>query len=52
MGFRFGSAHSTIMNTGFADASVRSIQFEIDQEIFNRLAHRSDEEDPVNLESL
>jgi Protein of unknown function (DUF1559) len=51
MGYRFGSAHSSIMNAGFADASVRSIRFEIDREVFNRLGHRADEEE-LNLESL
>ncbi|HEX6961514.1 MAG TPA: DUF1559 domain-containing protein [Lacipirellula sp.] len=44
-GFRFGAAHASGMNAGFADASVQSINYEIDLEIFNRLAHRSDEED-------
>ena len=44
-GHRFGAAHAGGMNAGFADASVRSISYEIELEIFNRLAHRSDEED-------
>lgn len=43
--FRFGAAHASGMNTGFADASVRTINYDVEQEIFNRLAHRSDEED-------
>jgi hypothetical protein len=51
-GFRFGSAHAGAMNAGFADASVRSIRYDIDPEVFNRLGHRSDEEEPVNLEGL
>lgn len=44
-GFRFGSAHSGGMNAGFADASVRTISYDIELELLNRLAHRSDEED-------
>jgi hypothetical protein len=43
-GFRFGSAHAGLMNTGFADASVHSIRFDIDPELFNKLAHRADGE--------
>jgi len=50
-GFRFGSAHASGMNTAFADGSVKSITYEIDQELFNRLAHRSDEE-TVDLGAL
>jgi prepilin-type N-terminal cleavage/methylation domain-containing protein len=41
-GFRFGSAHSAGINGGFADGSVRSIGYEIEPLMFNRLAHRSD----------
>jgi prepilin-type N-terminal cleavage/methylation domain-containing protein len=41
-GFRFGSAHAGLMSSGFADASVRTIKFDIDPEIFNQLAHRAD----------
>lgn len=41
-GFRFGSAHSELMNAAFADASVRSIRFDVDIHLFNSLAHRSD----------
>jgi prepilin-type N-terminal cleavage/methylation domain-containing protein len=44
-GHRFGAAHAAGMNAGFADASVRTIGYEIEPEILNRLAHRSDEED-------
>lgn len=47
--FRFGAAHAGGMNTGFADASVRTIGFDIELELLNRLAHRSDEEAPVDL---
>jgi prepilin-type N-terminal cleavage/methylation domain-containing protein len=50
-GYRFGSAHPSAMNVGFADASTRSISYDIDPELFNRLGHRSDEEQ-LNLESL
>ena len=44
-GHRFGAAHAVGMNAGFADASVRTIGYDIELELFNRLAHRSDEED-------
>jgi prepilin-type N-terminal cleavage/methylation domain-containing protein len=40
--YKFGSAHSSILNAGFADASVRPISFDIEMEVFNFLAHRSD----------
>jgi prepilin-type N-terminal cleavage/methylation domain-containing protein len=40
--YRFGSAHASGMNAMYADASVRSIDYSIDQELLNRLAHRSD----------
>jgi prepilin-type N-terminal cleavage/methylation domain-containing protein/prepilin-type processing-associated H-X9-DG protein len=43
-GFRFGSAHSAGMNTAFADGSSQFLQYEIDQELFNQLAHRCDAE--------
>jgi prepilin-type N-terminal cleavage/methylation domain-containing protein len=39
-----GSAHAAALNAVFADASVRSLEFTIDIELFNRLAHRSDGE--------
>jgi hypothetical protein len=32
------------MNVGFADASVQTIRFDIDPELFNKLAHRADGE--------
>ncbi len=51
LGYRFGSAHSSGMNAGFADGSVHAISYDIDLEMFNRLGHRSDEED-LNLESV
>lgn len=48
-GYIVGSAHTSIFNTAFADASVRSLSYTIDLEIFNRMGHRADGED-VNLE--
>ena len=50
-GFRFGSAHPSIMNAGFADGSVHSVNFDIELELFNSLAHRSDGE-VIDMESL
>jgi hypothetical protein len=50
-GFRFGSAHPSIMNVGFADASVRSLKYDVDIRMFNSLAHRSDGA-TVNPEAL
>jgi len=41
-GLCFGSSHPAGINAAFADASVRAIQWGIDQAIFNALAHRSD----------
>jgi len=41
-GYRFGSAHAGVMNAAFADASVRTIDYGISQELLNSLAHRSD----------
>ena len=52
MGFRFGSAHAGVMNAGFADASVKSLKYDIDPELFNRLGHRSDEEQAIDVGSL
>jgi hypothetical protein len=46
-GYSFGSAHASGMNAGFADASVRFISYDIGLELFNQLAHRSDEEAPA-----
>ena len=43
-GFRFGSAHSDLMNSAFADSSVRAIRYDIDPEVFNLLGHRADEQ--------
>jgi prepilin-type processing-associated H-X9-DG protein len=50
-GFRFGSAHSSGMNAGFADASVQFLNYDIDQETFNRMGNRMDDE-LVNREAL
>jgi hypothetical protein len=50
-GFKFGSAHSSGINAGFADASVQFLSYDIDQEIFNRMGNRSDDE-LVNREAL
>jgi prepilin-type processing-associated H-X9-DG protein len=44
LAYAFGSAHSSGMNAGFADASVRFLRFEIDRELFNQLGNRADEE--------
>ncbi|QDV76089.1 DUF1559 domain-containing protein [Botrimarina mediterranea] len=43
-GFSFGSAHPNGINTAYADGSVHMISFGVDQEMFNRLGHRSDGE--------
>ena len=43
-GYRFGSAHASGMNVVYADSSVRTIDYSINQELLNRLAHRSDGE--------
>jgi prepilin-type N-terminal cleavage/methylation domain-containing protein len=43
-GFRFGSAHSSGFNAGFADASVQFLNYDINQEIFNRMGNRNDDE--------
>jgi prepilin-type processing-associated H-X9-DG protein len=50
-GYRFGSAHPTIMNAGFADGSVRAIRYNVELQLFNRLAHRHDGE-MVDIDSL
>ena len=43
-GLAVGSVHPGIFNTAFADASVRQLSYEIDQETFNRLGNRGDGE--------
>jgi hypothetical protein len=45
IGYSFGGAHSELFNAGFADASVRSVRFDIDVELLNKLGHRSDGEE-------
>jgi prepilin-type N-terminal cleavage/methylation domain-containing protein/prepilin-type processing-associated H-X9-DG protein len=42
--FGFGSAHSGVMNAVFADGSVHSLSYEIDNENLNRLGHFYDSE--------
>lgn len=42
--YKFGSAHVAGINAGFADASVRTLRYDIDIEIFNYLGHRADEQ--------
>jgi prepilin-type processing-associated H-X9-DG protein len=44
LAYTFGSAHPSGMNAGFADASVRHLNYEIDRELFNQLGGRADEE--------
>jgi type II secretory pathway pseudopilin PulG len=51
-GYPFGGAHAELFNAGFADASVRTIRFDVDIELLNQLGHRSDGEAQPNLESL
>src|SRR5207249_1794637 len=43
-GYRFGSPHPAGMNSSFADGSVRFLLYSMEQEMFNRLAHRCDGE--------
>ena len=43
-GHRLGSAHSSGMAGGFADGSTRFLDYDMDQELLNRLAHRCDGE--------
>ena len=42
--YKFGSAHAAGMNAGFADSSVRTLNYDIDLELFNYLGHRADEQ--------
>lgn len=46
-----GSAHPAGINTGFADGAVKMISYDIDPEIFNLLAHRTDDQ-IVDLDQL
>jgi prepilin-type N-terminal cleavage/methylation domain-containing protein len=50
-GYKFGSSHSSVHNTGFADGSVHSLSYDIDMKVFNSLAHRSDGE-MIDMSSL
>ncbi len=40
--YRFGSAHASVMISGFADGAVHPIGYDIDLELLNNLAHRYD----------
>ena len=51
VGLQFGSAHTSGMNAGFADGSVRFLSYDLDRYLFNCLAHRSDGE-TINAEGL
>ena len=42
--YAFGGPHTGGMNAMFADGSVRTLSYQIDQETFNRLGNRSDGE--------
>jgi prepilin-type N-terminal cleavage/methylation domain-containing protein len=44
LAYQFGSAHASGINAGFADASVRHLNYDIDRELFNQLGNRADEE--------
>jgi prepilin-type N-terminal cleavage/methylation domain-containing protein len=50
-GVPFGSAHTSIFNMAFADASVHQLSYDIDLETFNRLGHRADGE-TIDLDKL
>jgi prepilin-type N-terminal cleavage/methylation domain-containing protein len=41
-GYEFGSAHPGGIVAGFADGSVRGINYNVDPLLFNRIGHRSD----------
>jgi hypothetical protein len=49
--YSFGGAHSELFNAGFADASVRTIRFDVHITVLNQLGHRSDGE-TINLENF
>lgn len=42
LGDQFGSSHSGVFNTVFADGHVPSINYDIDLTVFNALGHRAD----------
>lgn len=50
-GYRFGSAHASGMNAGYADGSTHFLNYEIDAMVFNSLGHRSDG-DVIDVENL
>ena len=50
-GFCFGSAHTGGINAVMGDGSVHTINYDVDQELFNRLGNRGDGE-VVSLEDL
>ena len=50
-GFRFGSAHTSGMNAGFADGSVHFLNYDLDARTFNSFGNRSDGS-TVNLGAL
>ena len=47
----FGSAHPGGINAVFADGSVQTISYGVDQELFNLLGHREDGE-PIRTDAL
>ncbi len=42
--YGFGSSHTAGINSGFADGSVRLLNYDLDLELFNRLGNRDDDE--------
>jgi hypothetical protein len=42
--YGFGSSHTSGVNSGFADASVRMISYDVELQLFNRLGNRDDDE--------
>jgi hypothetical protein len=51
LAYAFGSAHPGVMCAGFADGSTHTIRLDIDIELFNSLAHRTDGE-AIDMSSL
>lgn len=45
LAYSFGGAHTDMFNAGFADASVRSVRYDVDVELLNKLGQRADGED-------
>jgi hypothetical protein len=50
-GYQFGSAHYAGFTAGFADASVKTLKYDIDIDVFNCLGHRADEQ-TIDLSTL